>query len=265
MDKTKLAAALGTDEYNAMPAFNNYDELKMNGQSGTFVLTRYSQEKGADGYEAANVAEPVRIVFLKPRRKFLEFADKQLVAASHEYNSRKQSITLSDGTVHADEKALKAARPNGKVVVVQYGLYKFADATGVVKLPVSGMSLYSEDDEPLRFYNYMQAFNKDEHAFEYITEVTTTPLQGDKGVYYAMAFKKADHLDDNMLGFVEAQATKLLTELAEEDARNAKRLPTVGKKATASDASTDKAFNDLTAPSGIEYPEEDINPDDIPF
>lgn len=257
-----MAMFSGDSDYKSMPAFTRYDEVKMGGSSGVFNLTRFSKDKVGDAYESVKCEEPVKVVFLKVRRKLVEFEEKTLVRTSHEYNSPKQLITLSDGS-QGEEKELKKQFPKLKAHIVIYALYKHGGETMTVKIPVSGSSLFTDDDDqPLRFYNYMQTFGKDEFTFEYMTVMKSSAMQGDNGTYYAMEFARGEKLDDSALMFVEKSAEKLAGEIESEDASNAKRLPKIWSKA---EAAVDKKFNDLTSGSEIAYPEEDINPDDIPF
>lgn len=265
MTKEELALLSGESNYqNSNTVFSRFNELKLNGRTGVLSLTKFADEKGAEGYQSEIVEEPARVVFLKIRRKMQMFDNNRPVLVSHEYDSPTQSIILSDAT-RGTEKELKTKFGKDlKATVVVYALLFTGTQKLLVKIPVSGSSLFDDnEDAGLRFYNYMGKFDKKngEHSFEYFTAITTTEKQGDNGAYYALAFARDAKLDDSVMEVVAGEIVRLSEELGATDAANEKSLPKIFGAKTISE----EKFNNFASGDRIEYPDEDINPDDIPF
>ena len=125
-----------------------------------------------------------------------------------------------------------------------------------MKLQVTGGSLYNPDDtENLRLLNYLQSFEGDDHCFMVETSVKAKEIDysysGEDKTTYHMTFSKGKESDLEAVGVL---LTKLVAELPENDASALKFLGYT-KKAEAS-------YEGSKAP---DYPEDEINPEDVPF
>lgn len=256
-----LAAYAGDEEYKGLPVTTNMDELKL-GTDGKFYVTHYSGEKTDGAWPIDDMGESVEVVVLKVRRKIEKWDNHEMVVASHEYSSRtaKVKVAVKNGDeVEEYEMTEKEAKEKygAKVPII---LYVMVVSTGtVVKLKVTGQSLYNPDDtESLRLYSYLQTFEGEQHSFMFVTKLVAkvSGASEDGKPYYNITFVRGDELDVERLNRVGGLIVGLKTTLDEADKVAAKRSPIYKKK--------DK--EDWSAPvKKIEYPTEDIDVDDIPF
>jgi hypothetical protein len=125
-----------------------------------------------------------------------------------------------------------------------------------VKLTVSGGSLYNPDDEEdLRLYSYLQSFEGDDHIFMAETTVKAKEFayefNGEDKTTYHMTFAKGKKSD---LALVGTTLTTLTESLPDNDARDFMFL-----------GFTKKADEQYAGKKMPDYPEDEINPDDVPF
>lgn len=255
VDTATMALLSGETEYKNKSVRMSFDELKLN-KEGDFLLTKYTQQKDGDGlFPQENKGEQADIIVLKLRRRMVEFnMAGGFERGSNEYNTAAQEVVLSTGE-RGTEKELKKTFPNMKVQIIIYALLDGE----VVKIPVSGSSLYTDDPEkPMRLYNYLQSFNDGEHVFEYITHMTVSSEEYDTGkekkLYYAIGFRRGEKLPQALFENAGNKLTDLVGDLDDFDKKYGASFPMKKEK-------EDQMKK-------VEYPEaedEGIRPEDIPF
>jgi len=243
----ELAAMTGEKQYKQAPVGGQYFDTITLGKDGKFYASYYSQPKDerADPDELGDKFEGTILLI---RRKMVAWADREKVFESVEYDAGAELVSTTAGDISEKEaKSLHLA----KVGLVLY-LLRGED---INKLTVTGGSLYNPDDEDdMRLYPYLQSFDEDEHTFMYQTiigakENSYTDNQGFEIKGYQMTFKRgASHKDLSGVGDAIVKLKELLPEC---DARDLRFL---GKSGGSSKPNTT-----------VEYPSEEINPNDVPF
>ena len=261
MSPEQIEQLAGTNAYKGGHVGNSqYDTITL-GKDGKFYLAYYSQPKD-QREDPIVIGSKVSLTILKIRQKFIYWKDNTKVLESVEYDAGADLIDTNKGKMtEKDAKCIdgftdeEKPKPIGaKVSRVIYAKYK----DGIVKLQVTGGSLYNPDDtENLRLLNYLQSFEGDDHVFMYETTVKAKEVEyknretGKTETTYHMTFTKDKASDLEAVGVL---LTKLVAELPENDASALKFLGYT-KKAEAS-------YDGSKAP---DYPEDEINPEDIPF
>lgn len=248
MDKAKMAAMSGEGNYKGGGAFLTFDEVKLAGTSGVYVMTEFTGQKTEEGYPKTNLGGNLSVIFLKIRRQMFEFQDRVLVFKTNEFDAKTEEVMATDGTFGTEEE-YKKKRPEAKTHIIIYAFLPKKDA--LVRIPVSGSSLYSEDtDRCLRFYNYLQTF-KDRHTFEFFAELGSTEEVGRENPYFAMSFARGKELTIKQLEMVSSKMEELEGQMIEQ--KKNERSPIIGRLAPKTTTGT------------VAYPQEDIDPDLIPF
>lgn len=222
MNQEQLAAMAGTNAYKGGHVGGSYHDVITLGKDGKFYLAHYSQPK--DKREDPEVlGSKVSLTILKIRSKFTKWENNTKVIESLEFDAGAETIQTSNGT--RTEKALKEF--GAKKALVIYAKYK----DGLVKLTVSGGSLYNPDDtEDLRLYSYLQSFEGDDHSFMFETTVKAKEVDyefgGESKTTYHMTFAKGKASDLEAVGTL---LTQLVSELPENDQRDLRFLSTTPK------------------------------------
>jgi hypothetical protein len=264
MNPDQLAQMAGTNAYKGgHVGGSQYDTITL-GKDGKFYLAYYSQPKD-QREDPIVIGSKVSLTILKIRQKFIYWKDNTKVLESVEYDAGADLIDTNQGKMtekdakcidgFTDETDEEKPKPIGaKVSRVIYAKYK----DGIVKLQVTGGSLYNPDDtENLRLLNYLQSFEGDDHVFMYETTVKAKEVEyknretGKTETTYHMTFTKDKASDLEAVGVL---LTKLVAELPENDASALKFLGYTKK--------TEASYEGSKAP---DYPEDEINPEDIPF
>lgn len=238
MNQEQLAAMAGTNAYKGGHVGGSYHDVITLGKDGKFYLAHYSQPK--DKREDPEVlGSKVSLTILKIRSKFTKWENNTKVIESLEFDAGAETIQTSNGT--RTEKALKEF--GAKKALVIYAKYK----DGLVKLTVSGGSLYNPDDtEDLRLYSYLQSFEGDDHSFMFETTVKAKEVDyefgGESKTTYHMTFAKGKASDLEAVGTL---LTQLVSELPENDARDLKFLGNP-PKATVAESETSTLADDET-------------------
>ncbi len=229
MNPDQLAQMAGTNAYKGgHVGGSSYDTITL-GKDGKFYLSFYSQPK--DQREDPIVLGTEFIfTILKIRQKFIYWKDNTKVLESVEYDADADLIDTNKGKMtEKDAKCIdgftdeEKPKPIGaKVSRVIYAKYK----DGIVKLQVTGGSLYNPDDtENLRLLNYLQSFEGDDHVFMYETTVKALEHEyeysGEDKTTYHMTFAKGKASDLEAVGTL---LTKLVADLPENDASALKFL-----------------------------------------
>ena len=235
MSPDQLAAMAGTNAYKGSPVGGGYYDTITLGKDGKFYLAFYSQEKDKRP-DPFCLGESFDFTILKIRSKLIQWENSTKVLDSVEYDAGTDRIATSAGDLTEKEAKGRGA----KVSKVIYGL---KDGK-VVKLTVTGGSLYNPDDEvDLRLYTYLQSFEEDDHSFMYTTTVKAKAVEytvnGETKSNYNMTFKKGAVTDLQIVG--KSLAT-LMEELPENDARDLKFLSYDNKPKTEEEKAAEEAF-----------------------
>lgn len=205
MNTEELAALAGTNAYKGgHVGGSQYDTITL-GKDGKFYLSHYSQPKDKREDPEA-IGSKLNLTILKIRGKLVQWQDNAKVLESIEYDAGAETIETTKGKL--TEKEAKGLGAKKSLVV--YAKYK----DGLVKLTVSGGSLYNPDDEEdLRLYSYLQSFEGDDHTFMVETTVKAKEVEyeydGETKTTYHMTFAKGKASDLEAVG-------KLLTQLVAE-------------------------------------------------
>lgn len=245
------------------------NEISINGKKGTFI---YTDKKGglieADGkkrYAQEDLGESVQVVFMRIRRRLRQFRKDQKPLVTNEHNTKNDMLTLfGDPTiVKGGNDELKEKYPNLRTNQIVYCLLSrpgFDDE--VVRLVIKGSSLGSKAKAKGThdFYTYISSFKADGadlHMYDFITELYAIEENGDLGEYYAMSFRRLDELDQAAKDKVAEKMTPIFAFIKASDAYfQTKKVEELQK-------TVEKAREDQL--ETIEYPADDINPEDIPF
>lgn len=215
MTPEQLAAMAGTNAYKGGHVGGSYYDTITLGKDGKFYLSHYSQPKDKRE-DPEMIGSKVNITILKIRSKLVQWQDNAKVLESVEYDAGADLIDTSKGRM--TEKEAKEAGAKKSLVV--YANYK----DNLVKLTVTGGSLYNPDDEEdLRLYSYLQSFEGDDHTFMVETTVKAKEVEyeynGEDKKTYHMTFAKGKASDLETVGTL---LTKLVNELPDNDLRDTK-------------------------------------------
>ena len=233
MTPEQIAQMAGTNTYKGTHAGGGYYDTIMMGKDGKFYLSHYSQPK--DKREDPEViGSSVVLTILKIRSKFTKWQDNAKILESAEYDAGTETIQTSLGS--RTEKELKEG--GAKKALIIYANHK----DSIVKLTVSGGSLYNPDDtEDMRLYSYLQSFEGDEHSFMFETTVKAKEVpyeyNGESKTTYHMTFTKDKASDLEAVG---TMLTGLVAELPENDARDLKFLGSAPRTATGTSTPTEE-------------------------
>lgn len=237
------------------------NQIRFNGQTGEFmykdILKGYKEEGGKKIFEEVSIGKEISVIFLKIRRKLVAFRKDDKPLTSQEHNTKNDMITLYGNSVVevADNDTLREKYPMLKTQQIIYALYKGELVRLIVKGSALGSSVKSED--VYSFYSYISSFKEDgknEHFYEHYTTLYGVEEKSDLGSYQAMSFKVGAKLDEKEMKDVEGNMKKAYDYCVEVDAYYGKDKEEIIKENI-----------EAVVDEGIDYPEEEINPDDIPF
>lgn len=269
METSKPSMAEMSGETSTSPKLV-LNEISINGKKGTFI---YTDKKGglveADGkkrYAQEDLGESVNVVFMRIRRRLRQFRKDQKPLVTNEHNTKNDMLTLfgDPAIVKGGNDDLKAKYPNLRTNQIIYCLLsREGHEDEVVRLVVKGSSLGSKAKAKGThdFYTYISSFKADgadDHMYDFITELYVIEERGDLGEYYAMSFRRGEELDQAAKDKVAEKMIPVFSFIKASDAyfqtKKVEELQKTLDKARASD--------DIPT---IEYPEDEINPEDIPF
>lgn len=217
MTPEQLAAMAGTNAYKGGHVGGSYYDTISLAKDGKFYLSFYSQPK--DKREDPKVlGNSVKLTIVKVRSKLTKWQDNAQVLTSVEYDAGAETIATTKGMMTEKE----AKELGAKKSLILYAEYKGT----LVKLTVSGGSLYNPDDEDdLRLYSYLQSFEGDDHIFMVETTVKAKEVayefDGEDKTTYHMTFSAGKKSDLELVGTVLKELTE---NLPENDARDLKFL-----------------------------------------
>jgi hypothetical protein len=215
--------------------------------------------------EEVNLGASIRVVFLKIRRKLVERGQKgEIIRSTSEHNSKKDAVTLYDSrtsqSVRGVADDLRNLHQGLRTVQIVYALLlPDGDEPELVRLTIKGASLGSEAKakEVMDFYTYLGSFPRNEHVWQYVTGLSAIVEQGAKS-YFAIDFKRYDKLDAETLALAEAKLREVALNCREVDEARAAKIVQSAQVEIVADRAEE-------GPTGIDYSNTDINPDDIPF
>jgi hypothetical protein len=219
--------------------------------------------------EEINLGNTVDVVFLKIRRRLIERGQNgEILRSTNEHDNRGSVVNLYDPftkqTIRNNAQALREQYSNLRTVQVVYALLCGPNEPELVRVNIKGSSLGSDNKDPnvKTFYDYMGSFEKGEHMFDFVTKLTPVLEKGAKS-YYTVNFERGEKLDEKQLAYALQRLEEVYEKCVELDAAAAAKAEVakdVSEVVVDPDAALDNALG-----GGIEYPKEDINPDDIPF
>lgn len=250
-----IANMTGESHYKK-PKLLKLDSLKLNGETGRFKITRLTQPKGEDGrYKVEEIESPVNVVFLKVRRRLIEADRDGLAMQTAEHNTPNDTTMLFKRNEKSEKGVARALREqygNLRTEQIVYARYKGE----VVRLHVKGASLGSDRKDPTTtdFYSYLQSFAEGDHWFTTMTRLAAVE-EGDQKRYWCIDFQRGEALTDDQVEEVKKQLREVHENCTEfDDYYKTETVEAVDKEAGGEDR--------REVP---DYPEEDINPEDIPF
>lgn len=238
------------------------NEIKLDAEEGVFNYTQYLSEKKEDGtYQSVRIPDKVvNGVILAVRRKLQVWVDADnKTYATNEFNSNTEEITFygAQGAEKGTAESLRKKYPTLKTLAVVYFYSPRKDE--MVRLNCKGLGLQPEDNKGTNvkgLFQYLGSFDKEEAPSDFMTSVLFVPKEITKGrktkTYQAMRFERGEVLDEATKAKVEGFQAQVLSQFNTPVETKETTIPAPSK--------TDEFLADK-----IEYPEEEINIEDIPF
>jgi hypothetical protein len=243
----------GEDNYKKAP-WLKLDEVRLQGEQGKFVFTELTGEKGEDGKYPSKIHEsPLELVFLAIRKQKIEQGDEGTIRITNEYRNNESAVVVYDKKTNTTTKLIGSEVYNRfegmRTVEVVYARF----AGKIVRFRVKGASLGSKvkNKEVTKFYDYLASFTGNDHFYNFKTRISAVEEKGMKA-YFVINFQRGERLsaDQQEAVITDIERVYEFTSAYDEHYGNS---PAVEPAPTAE------------VDAGIEYPAEDINPDDIPF
>ena len=248
-----IASMTGQKGAERTPAYK-LNEIKMSGDDGSFSIKEVLGEKGEDGrYRVRLLGEGVDGVILKMRwrlTRFVESPGRSLMTSEYDNKNTDKVVEFS-----TNEKGLAANLKEKHNLSSQRVIYAFIPKEKeVVRIIVKASALSSENNpevdgkKPMGLFDYIDEYNSTEtFVHDYITHFGSIFREDKKNKrksYHAMTFSTGRILTDSE----KETILGLIKEVHEKTSGN-------------------KSFADeYVAPQEpMEYPKDDINPDDVPF
>ena len=240
------------------------NQIRINGQTGEFFYKDILNPKEVDGknvFEETSLGKEVFIVFLKIRRKLVQFRDGKKPLMSQEHNSKYDKITLfGDGIQVAPNDVIRDKYPQLRTQQIIYSLYK----DELVRVSIQGASLGSKakPKDVFDFYSYISSFKSmgdEKHFYEYYTILQSVQERGQLGPYYCMNYKIGEKLNEEEMKNAEEKMLIAYNFCKEIDDYYK------GKQDTSVSTETPNDSPDNIKTINIEESSEEINPADIPF
>ena len=239
------------------------NEIVINGNEGNYYYVHKKKglievEEGVKGYEKDNLGPAIEVTFLRIRRKLRQYIKGQKPLSTQEHTSSADMLTLFGGekVIRGTNDELRKQFQGLRTVQIVYCLYKGE----LVRLVIKGASLGSEvkAKNVHDFYSYVSSFKKngaDDHFYEHITILSNVKERSPMGSYFAMNYERGRKLEADEMVAVEENMGIVY------DYVQALDLFFKTKEVTKI-AQSQKETEDMPT---VEYPEDDINTEDIPF
>lgn len=257
-------------------------QVSINGNKGVFYYRDKNAEKdektgkypkipltSSAVIEEGKAPEALEVVFLKIRRVISVFKKGGEGFSTNEHNNKNEMVMLFGKGEIGIASELREKYPELRTQQIVYCYLPLKKE--IVRVVIKGSSLGSEETAKgvLKFYDYLGSFGKDEHSHEFITRLQPIAEEGPESTYYAISFERGRALNEEEKVKVNAMidevydATTAIDESFKEKINARLKNPAAESEVSeANRAVNDAKYEDLET---IEYPEEDINPEDIPF
>lgn len=261
-DPKELAAMSNADAYGKPPRYV-LNEVSLNGDTGKFRKRVYVGHKGEGKPEEVDLGTDIQVVFLKIRRKLVERSRKgEIVRQTNEHNHKDNVVSLWPEKISGKAGDLRTRFEGLRTVQYVYCLLLTGSGTKepeLVKLQVKGSSLGSDAkaEDVMSFYDYISSFKDDTHFFQFKTVLKSIEEKGAK-TYHCIAFERGDAVSEERMETVASTMKEVHDKLAQQDEFVAKRIDSTRSAPV-------EALPDEQATDAIKYPDEEINPEDIPF
>lgn len=255
-------------------------EITFNGNTGDFMYRDKDAQKNADGkYPKENLGKSLDIVFLKIRRKLSVFKKNGNGLSTNEHNSKNDMVVVYGPNNLRDIGTASAMREKYHELRTQQMVYCYYPAKKeIVRIVIKGASLGSEVKHPAdvnKFYDYLQTFSKEEPVHTVFTKLSPIKEAGPQGDYYAIRFDKGATLAPEQQEKINSSIIEVHTAILESDTAFREKMNLKGKDVELDEMDEedtiqmdehplDAEFNTPSSPE-VPYPDDEINPEDIPF
>lgn len=249
------------------------NEIQFNGQNGKYVYIDklgglVEQPDGKKKYNKEDLGENIKVIFLRVRRKLRQFRKGENPLTTNEHNSKYDMLTLfgADSIVKGSNDDLREKFTGLKTNQIVYALLMREGADPeLVRIVVKGASLGSEAKakDVYDFYSYIASFKmkgREDHFYEFITELGKVQEEGNMGGYFAMNYAEGRKLTAEEMNDLVVPKMKEVFDFitASDEYYKTKNVEDLQKERLATKAEAEGL-------DVIEYPDEEINPEDIPF
>jgi len=276
-----------TGVQNKRPEYR-LNEISFNGQTGKFIKRcvleeKIKDEKGKEIYKTEELGSELEVIMLKHRRKLSQFKKGEAGLNTIEHN-HKDDITILFGIDKAGIKGIASElREKYPGLKTNQIIYCFIPSLKeIVRLVVKGSSLGSESkpEGVLSYYDYLNTFKDDQHSWQYKTLLKQSAESSSLGAYYAIQFIKGDKLTDEQIEKTAKMIEEVHNKILTIDQYYASKMPNrsesqvttekerviqYGEDAKKWEKDHEGQGNNQNQVEGVDYPEEEINPEDIPF
>lgn len=269
-----IARMTGAKNYGAK---FRVSEITFNGNEGKFLYRDKDAKKDdQDKYPKEDLGENLSVIFMKIRRKLSVFKKKGGMA-TNEHNNKSDFVLLY-GSNPQDKGTADQVRARHPELRTQQMVYAFYPAKKeIVRIVIKGASLNTQDESlskkykkegVTKFYDYLQTFNDEEPLHTFFTELVPLKEEGQNGDYYALSLQRGAALSDTQQEKINTQIVEIHTAIEEQDKLFRERIAAGSDAISAGDAAVqteDGSQEQYPQEEDMKYPEEEINPEDIPF
>lgn len=236
--------------------------------AGEWKLTHTEAEKQAgESYAIESLGKDIEVVILKIRRKlswYRKLGGKEDVISTNEHNTLYDTVTLFG--LEGGSRVGKASdfRKEFEKLKTQQVLYVYVPKIKrICRLIIKGSQLGSQTavEGKVAFYEYLAKVNEAKvHVHAIMTRISSMPEDD----YFTCTFSMGQPLTPTKLKQSEAWVDEVHEKVSVVDAwYKARQDREVPPTAAAKDDLPVIDAGDDEVP--VDYPQEDINPDDIPF
>jgi len=233
------------------------NEITLDAEDGVFIYKKFLDPKDESGnYPFVKLdVRSIEGTIIAVRRKLQYWSDDDnKVFSTSEFNKNTEEITFygKNGAEKGTAETLRTKYPNLKTLAI---IYFVSSKTGeMVRLNCKGLGLQPEENKSLEYaglFQYLGRFEDGLLPSQVITKVMFVPKDITNGrktkTYQAMRFEMGDKIEDKVtLAKIEEFQSLVLSQFGKEAVKEVKEI--------------DNSVGDT-----IEYPDEEVNIDDIPF
>lgn len=260
-----LAEMSGETNYKKAPILK-LNQIALNGKTGHFTKKLMLDEKGEDGkFQKQDMSGDLEVVFLKHRRRLYKYSATERSMETNEHTHKDEVVMLYGVNEKGPASELREKYP---MLRTQQIVYCLVPKTGeVVRLLIKGASLGSEKtaDGVKKYYDYLGSFG-DEHSYQYKTILHPVEEQGQLGSYWCLSFVKGEKLTNEQLEKVGVKIKEVHEQISKVDEyyKN-KNSAEIIKAGNSLGAAPETSIQNVETIEDDDYPDEDINLEDIPF